>query len=126
TGEACNNPAWRFVAGGVCEQGPCNGVCCDAITGACVLPPNGGATCTCGGTWQGYATSCTPTPCVVGACCTGAAVCYLATPLGCTSSSVYLGNGTVCTPTNPCTSTPTSSACCNLVTGACTVAVNKP
>ncbi|HMN42665.1 MAG TPA: GEVED domain-containing protein, partial [Phycisphaerales bacterium] len=86
---------------------PASGACC---TGSSCSSATAGACLTSGGSYQGDGVSCSPNPCITGACCTTALTCSNAIQSVCLSGSgnIYGGDNTTCG-TYTC---PTDGACC--------------
>ena len=83
----------------------CNGVTCSVATQA-----------SCTGIWGLPGTTCSPNPCINGACCLPSLACSQLNSTNCTAQSgTYEGDGTTCA-TSSC---PTPGACC-LAAGNCT------
>jgi hypothetical protein len=72
----------------------------------------------CTGTYRGDGTTCSPNPCVTGACCTGSSNqnCSVRAQGDCTG--IFHGANTTCSPVNPCTNNQ-QRACC--VSAACSL-----
>jgi hypothetical protein len=90
--------------GGATGGAPTTGSCC--IAGVCSITTAAG----CSGNFGGVGTTCTPDPCATGACCNTSGGCTVTSSTGCTGGSTYQGNGTTCSPTNPCPQ-PTGACC---------------
>ena len=90
-----------------------SGACCTASV--CSVSDQG----SCGGTYQGNGSTCSPDPCAApatGACCDGVGGCTVGIQGAC--AGTYQGNGSVCSP-NPCPPAPTGACCAE--GGACAV-----
>jgi hypothetical protein len=102
----CQQAGGTFMGyGTTCTPNPCLG----GVLGACCWP-NGTCTMTgpppqCLFAWMGPASLCSPNPCPqppTGACCVGS-TCTIDDSYDCGMlGGTYQGNGTTCTPTNPC------------------------
>ncbi len=93
-------------------------VCCDAMSGACSLGSADPQTCPIGSPQLVGATSCTPiNPCLKACCGTLSGECLVAP--ACASGFVPAPNGAASCSPQPC---PQPTACCNVITGACSVA----
>jgi hypothetical protein len=102
----CQQMGGTFKGYGVsCAPNPCLG----GVLGACCWP-NGTCTMTgpppqCQYAWMGPTSLCLPNPCPqppTGACCVGS-TCTINNAFDCgVLGGTYKGNGTTCTPTNPC------------------------
>ncbi len=112
----CASPS-TFQLGVTCgtNAASCSqGACCDNNSAACTLTIS--ASCGAGFSFNGSAV-CSPSPCNPGACCSVAGTCTLTTMAGCTGTSTYLGDGSLCyTTATPCG----TGACCHQ-DGTCTV-----
>lgn len=97
-----------------CLQACQEGACCDGTT--CTVKPQ----CQCQGTgktFKGVGTTCTPSPCLSGACCgNNSLACEITTQQDCEASGGhYKGNGTTCSQVSCCPSDYNSAwvgSCC--------------
>ncbi len=102
------NCSGTWTLAGTCSPNPCSaptGACC--ISGNCTVTTQAA----CSGTWTEGGT-CSPNNCTVpsGACCFGT-TCLILTQSQCqVSSGTYSGDGSACSPNNPCQ--PPVGACC--------------
>jgi hypothetical protein len=109
-----------LVGGGIyqgnnssCSPNPCNtGACCN-LDGSCTNNVNGGGCTTSGGFYQGNLSTCGAVACPMsGVCCTSTS-CTIAFQANC--SGAFTAGGTSCTPNN------CAQACCDGITGACSL-----
>jgi subtilisin-like proprotein convertase family protein/nitrous oxidase accessory protein NosD len=93
---------------------PIAGACCNAA----LCSVSNDLTCNSTfGTFQGSGTTCSPNPCVTGACCLTNGTCVVQLASACASlNGLYQGDTTTCPPTPAC---PATGSCC--VAASCTI-----